>query len=227
MSGPIKASEVISYLNDNPDFFMQYPELAASLKVASKNGQLTSLVNHQVNVLQEKNRALNLRLHSLIENARDNQAMMDRLFDLLNALSLHADLAAYIEGYQQFIRAQFKSDVFQLLLSDEALQDIGGVRPMDAEIRTQFSAVTEHNKTISGRLSAEKCALLFGRTERAVASAIVLPLGDSAAHGLMAFGSHTEDTFHPELSSDILQKLAEILARKLDTQAQHVDQKAG
>jgi len=207
----IKASEVIAFLHENPDFFVKYQSLLIGLKVTSKKGDLTSLVNHQVTVLQEKNHQSKLKLKTLIKNAHNNEMLMDKLFQLLIKLSNIKDHDAYIEAYVNFIRKNFQSDYFKLLLSEHETIESDEIANCSTELTLAFENFVESNEPISGRLKKEKLQHIFP-THGEIKSAIILAVGDKAEFGIMVFASKDENTFHPNKSSDILQKLAEILA---------------
>ncbi|MCF6299598.1 MAG: DUF484 family protein [Proteobacteria bacterium] len=207
----IKASEVIAFLHENPSFFVKYQGLLTGLKVTSKKGDLTNLVNHQVTVLQEKNHQSKLKLKSLIKNAQNNEMLMDKLFQLLIRLSNIKDHDAYIEAYVDFIRKNFQSDYFKLLLSEHKKTENDEMTQCPTKLTLAFDNFTESNEPISGRLKKDKIQHIFPAYDE-IKSAIVLAVGDKAKFGIMVFASKDENTFHPDKSSDILQKLAEILA---------------
>jgi len=214
----IKGSDVINYLNSHPDFFLRYPDLLEGLKVSNERGELTSLVQHQVQVLQKKQNETNQKLHALISNARANEQLMDKLFLLLCELAVLPN-DAFLGRYLGFIKAHFPTDFFALCLSSD-------VRPEKApdqvlsydDMQSHFNGFQKDESPIAGRLRTEKLEAVFGQEHKAVKSAVVLPLGAKADFGVMVFGSCDEQKFHPDSSTDILQKLVSILSNYLASQ---------
>lgn len=80
----ITAEQVVSYLENNPDFFIEQDDLLAQLRIPHMRGSSISLVERQVAVLRERNLEMRNRLTQLMDVARDN----DRLFDKTRRLIL-------------------------------------------------------------------------------------------------------------------------------------------
>ena len=53
--------EVASFLRRHPDFLRDFPDLALALTLPRQQGPTTSLAGYQLEVLRDKNRALNRR----------------------------------------------------------------------------------------------------------------------------------------------------------------------
>src|SRR3546814_20775507 len=66
----IGASEVAAWLRRHPDFLATYPDLALTLAPPRQEGSATSLASYQLDVLRDKNRELNRRLHELFATAQ-------------------------------------------------------------------------------------------------------------------------------------------------------------
>jgi uncharacterized protein len=64
---------VIGFLKDNPGFLEAHPELLSSLSVPHQTGGKTvSLIERQIDLLREKNRALEFKLAALVRNAQES-----------------------------------------------------------------------------------------------------------------------------------------------------------
>jgi len=205
------AEKVSAYLKSHPEFFVNNPELLETLEVAAPKGQLANLTTHQLRVLQQKNKTLKAQMKQLIQNAQHNEALMDRLLNMLIELS-SLDRAHFLHGFIQYINNHFPSEYFQIMVAEDML-----TRDADApfvflttEAKKQFSMFQMSNEPLSGRLKKEKLQALFKDYEL-IKSAIVLPIGNQGQFGLMAFASQDEEKYHPNSSSDILQKLTQVL----------------
>lgn len=75
---------IVSYLQDNPDFFQRNPELLSSLRLADKNRGVVSLVERQQQQLRQKVHSLEEEITQLMTIAQHNE----RLFTLYSDLYL-------------------------------------------------------------------------------------------------------------------------------------------
>ena len=80
------AHEVATWLRRHPAFLQQFPDLAQSLVVPRESGATASLASYQLEILREKNRELNQRLHELFATAQDNERLAVRAHQLTLAL---------------------------------------------------------------------------------------------------------------------------------------------
>ena len=200
------------YLLKHPDYFAQHPELMAELEVATVQGELTNLTTHQLRTLQTENRQLKAQIAQLIKNAQQSESMMNRMFSLLTELSV-VNKTDFLPEFVAFVTANFPTDFFKLLVT-EGLIDLPEhqhIEGLSAAQMKQFAVFQAKPEPLSGRLKSEKIQSIF-TDSKDIKSAIVLPIGASACYGLMSFASDDEEKFHPNSSSDLLQKLAEILA---------------
>lgn len=199
------------YLLKHPDYFIQYPEVLAEIEVPSSADGLTDLTSHQLRTSQKNNRALKAQMSQLIQNAQQSESMMNRLFDLMLELSV-VKKAAFLPEFTQFVVKNFPTDYFKVLVSDGMLElpESAHVDSFSAMQKTEFTEFQTKSEPLSGRLKKEKISSIFQDSE-AIKSAIVLPIGPQAAFGLLAFASKDEEKFHPNSSSDLLQKLVQIL----------------
>ncbi len=199
------------YLLKNPGFFALFPELMSELEVVTPKGELTNLSTHQLRTLQTENKQLKAQITQLIKNAQQSESLMNRLFELLIELSVMKQ-DDFLPGFVKFVSTHFPSDYFKLLLVKGSVEvaDSAHVETITAAQVTQFSVFQAKQEPLSGRLKKEKLDSIFGEVE-VIKSAIVLPIGHQAEFGLMSFASKDEEKFHPNSSSDILQKLCQIL----------------
>ena len=201
-----------TYLLKHPDYFAQHPELMAELEVVSPQGELTNLTTHQLRTLQNENRQLKAQIAQLIKNAHQSESMMNRLFNLLTELSV-VKKSDFLPEFVTFVTENFPTDYFKLLVTEGLVElpEHDHVEGLSAAQMTQFAVFQAKPEPLSGRLKQEKVQSIFSGNED-IKSAIVIPIGTSAEYGMLAFASIDEQKFHPNSSSDLLQKLAQILA---------------
>jgi len=199
------------YLLKHPGFFAQHPELMAELEVVSHGGKLTDLTTHQLRTLQKTNRELKTQMSQLIKNAQQSESMMNRLFELMLEMSV-VNKDEFLPEFVGFVVKHFPADYFKVLVSD-GLLDLPENDHIDRYHTAQkqlFDDFKNKSEPLSGRLQKEKISSIFEFSDD-IKSAIVLPLGSNAVYGLLAFASKDEEKFHPNSSSDLLQKLTQIL----------------
>jgi len=230
----LKDNDVIHFLMQNTDFFIRHPEQLEALKVSNKNGSVASLVNHQVNVLKERNNQLKSKLSQLIKCAEENEKIMAQVFELSLQLCQISHVANVTKHFAQFVKHSFNPDLFRIILPFyDSLDSSPSVLCINDEnksvFKTIFSEFQSNNQPLCGRLKQEKLNFIFPKQASKVGSSVILPIGDNAQKGLLVFASFNENRFNPDMSTDILSKLGHILDRKLnqtfDTQSPQKAQK--
>ena len=66
----ISEKEVMSFLQQNPDFFDANPHVLADIKLQHVSGKAVSLIERQVAVLREQRKKLKRQLQDLVDIAR-------------------------------------------------------------------------------------------------------------------------------------------------------------
>jgi uncharacterized protein YigA (DUF484 family) len=209
----IEAS-VVDYLSRNLRFFEQHPDLLAQLRIPHASGSAVSLLEHQVRVLRERNQNLQDRLDELLEVARDN----DRLAERMHRLTLELMDATSVDGIlfclKDELRGSFDCDAVTVRLLGRGDPAQGWVELSMAE-RKLFSQVLKEPRPMCGRLPRDQLQFLFGDTATAIGSAALVPLADNGLIGLLAMGSYRTDRFHPGMGTVFLRQLGAGAGRAL------------
>jgi uncharacterized protein YigA (DUF484 family) len=74
--------EVISYLRLDPDFFQRHASLLSELNLPHESGAAVSLVERQVAILRERNMNMRRRMNELIEAAKENESLFEKIRSL-------------------------------------------------------------------------------------------------------------------------------------------------
>jgi uncharacterized protein YigA (DUF484 family) len=217
---PIDSTRVLDYLRDNPGFFEDNPELLSDIKLSHPSGKAVSLIERQVDVLRDQNAGLRERLTQLVQVARDNDRLNDRMHELLMAL-LNADsLNTLVDTLQEHLHAEFNADAVALFLAglDENRVRESGARALTVDDRTKTLLKTplESGKPLCGRLQDDQLQFLFGERADGLESAAVIPLGEQCAQGLVAIGSREAERFFPGMGTVFLGHLGELIGRLLN-----------
>ncbi|MEK7191649.1 MAG: DUF484 family protein, partial [Pseudomonadota bacterium] len=108
---------VARYLEEHPDYFQRHPELLARITLNHQvGGRAVSLIERQVQVLRDQSRNLQRQLRELLGNARDNDALTDRLHRLALAMVDGRTLDDALDAAGDILRQEFQFDGARLLL---------------------------------------------------------------------------------------------------------------
>jgi uncharacterized protein YigA (DUF484 family) len=206
----LDAMEVASYLRRHPDFLTEFPDLALALVLPREQGQAASLASYQLDVLRDKNRELNRRLHELIEIAHENQLLMVRVHTLTLALMRAGSLPETLSALVAALTEDFNTDLVRVVLF-RADPDLPAaewllVEPEGAAALPAFAEFLKRAEPLCGRLQQDKLDALFGSRVGDVASAVLLPV---EGVGMLAVGSPDANRFHPGMGTVFLKLIAE------------------
>ena len=217
------ASQVHDYLTNHAEFFNEYPELLADLQLSHASGKAVSLIERQVQVLREQNHDLKQRLMELVDVARDNDRLNERLHNLTLELIGAGSLPELVESLEHQLRNEFMADAIILHLPDldESRQRETGAQPLviDDKLRELLPTPLTENKPQCGRLKQAQAEFLFGEQAAAIESSAVIPLGENACGGLLTIGSREVNRFNPCMGTVFLMHLGELLVRLLDSRS--------
>jgi uncharacterized protein len=220
----INDGSVTQYLETYPDFFERNGALLAKLRLPHlrDSGATVSLVERQVEVLRDRNQALERRLSELVDVARANDALADRIHRLSQRLIRTRTLLETINAVETSLREDFDArDSVLLLFMEQARElDPGTGRflktaePADAVIKT-FESLLQSGKPRCGQIRDAQRDFLFGKDSIEIGSVALAPLGTKGAIGLLAIGASDTDRFHPAMSTEFLTRIGELVANAL------------
>ncbi len=218
---------VADYLLANPDFFERHGNLLARLKLPHhRSSAAISLHERQLQVLREKHAALEGKLRELIENARANQAVVDRVHRLTLRLLGSRDTRAVLSAIDASLREDFAASSWVLVVTDPSLQELANVDcpqlrvvARDAPELRVFANFFESGRPRSGHIRENQRDYLFGAGGEKVGSTVLLPLGDRASLGLLAIASQDTERYKPTMSTDFLTRIGELLTGAIAARA--------
>jgi len=211
----LSGDSIVDYLLSHPEFFEAHPELLTKLKVPHPSGTAVSLIERQVEVLRGQNRQLERKLVDLIEVARANDTLIERIHRLAIALLEGANLPDRLYALQEELRERFGADEVSLFLlhADAKKADAGPARwltPDDPGL-DQFRDIMKSGKSHVGRLRPPQLEFLFGEQAEHIASSALVTLGDKGSLGLLAVGSRDAERFSPTLGTAFLTRISELV----------------
>ena len=208
---------VADYLLAHPDFFERHADLLATLRIQHTSGSAVSLVERQLGLLRGKGEQLRTQLQQLIDVARENEILHDRLHRLTLALLDARDLDALQDTLRRELQAHFQADAVALRqASAEELQ-----RPQDpgqsgARLLRELVAT---GRPRCGPLGEAEMAYFFGADATGSRSVALIPLFGPQLTGALAIGSNDPERFHPGKATDFLTRLGEVVAKTVQVLA--------
>lgn len=205
-----------NFLQENPRFLLDNPEILARLQLPHESGEAVSLIERQVVQLRDQNEKLSRQLNQLVKVASDNETLMGRLHDMTLELTAIEGLPAFFDRLAELLLDEFNADILNISLLGREVQ-AGKRTPLytididDPEFK-QFQAQLDKGQTSCGRLSRSKLEFLFRQRAQWVQSTALVPLG---GHGLMAIGSSDPARFYPGMGTLFLDLLARVVADRL------------
>ncbi|MDX1250899.1 MAG: DUF484 family protein [Gammaproteobacteria bacterium] len=222
-------ASVAHYLRAHPDFFSAHPEVLTDMVVPHPSGAAISLIERQVAALREQNRKLKRQLQELVQIARDNDRLGERMQRLTLALMECTSLEEVFIALHDGLRNDFHADAVVLRLMVKPGQPIGPgqIEALPDALFTDpddpawgaFRGVLKGAKPLCGVLNAVQLHHLFGDEAATISSAVLIPLTTPATSaslmpsiGLLAIGSHDAERFHAGMGTHFLDQMSELIS---------------
>lgn len=201
----LTAHVVFDYLEDHPEFFQQYPQLLARLRLPHQQRGSVSLIERQLELQREKIQALEDDITRLMSVARQNEQIFLAFNQLQAQLYQASSLQAAQDSLQQFTAAMPNVQECRLIrFSDEQ---------SSSPFQLLLSRRLNQQGIYLGRLNKEEQQGLFPAQIHSVA--LVLISNQQQPLALLAFGSEQDDHFQPSMDKLFISHLANILAQLL------------
>ncbi|MEL0035397.1 MAG: DUF484 family protein [Gammaproteobacteria bacterium] len=207
---PIDEAQIVrDFLEHNPNWIASEPELLKKLEIHEQNGGVISLADRQLQQLRDENKLLKQDLNDFVANARDNEALLHKIFKLCIALLYQPDVQGLAEHLQEACAELFAIEHVRLMFfggefSDDFLVDAEAAKAALGDYLPQ-------DKIITGRLRSAGRDFLFADADD-VASVALVPMSGNETFGLLALGSPDEQHFAPENGDLFLSLFARTLS---------------
>jgi uncharacterized protein YigA (DUF484 family) len=200
------AEDVAQYLKDHPEFFEAHAVMLAEVNIPHPHGGRTiSLSERQILTLRDKNRLLEKKLHELIEIAKENDALQNKLHSFVLALLAGHDLMNLPQAVSQSLK-----DIFAI---PHAAMHVWKGLPPSAEVLDFADGLAQ---PVCTHEAVHETASWFGEAGPALHSFAYIPLrdGDNSI-GLLVLASEDAQRFYPEMGTVFLQRIAEAVSAAL------------
>ena len=214
---------VAEYLQTFPDFFERNSPLLTKLRLPHLRdvGATVSLVERQVEVLRERNQSLERKLKELVDVARANDALADRIHRLSQRLIRTHTLLETVNAVETSLREDFDAMHSVLVLFLEQARDLEGAGrflrngdPASPDIKS-FESLLQSGKPRCGQVRDAQRDYLFGKDSVEIGSVALTPLGPKGELGILAIGASDAERFHPGMSTEFLSRIGELVTYAL------------
>ena len=196
----MNSEEVANYLKENPDFFENHQEILADIETAAEQQPFHQ---RQLEVLRQRHSAEQARYQTVVDSARNNQALEQTLHgfarQLLKVQKRNAGTAAEI------VQREFDLDQTRIFLSAKEQNDC------DLDLELLVKRVAHGSSICDDRVSSDLLLQLFGPSHT-VKSCAFVPMGqNTSSNGVMILGANEEDRFQPGMGAIYLDRIGELV----------------
>jgi uncharacterized protein YigA (DUF484 family) len=219
-SNSVDETDVVDYLQRNPDFFERNAPLLTKIRLPHDRGPATvSLVERQVQVLRDKNQLLDSKVREFMEVARNNDALTFKIHRLATRLIRARGILQIIGALEDALREDFGASEWLLVLTRKDVPQLARLENRHLRLASRdtaelkaFDTFFESSRPRCGQIRDSQRDYLFGAGTIEIGSAALIPLGLDASFGLLAIGSHDAERFHPTMSTDYLVNIGELVS---------------
>ena len=205
------AAEVADYLSAHPQFFDEHATLLAGLHLPHPTGPAVSLWERQNAALRDEAERWRARFEELIVHARQNEALIGRIQQLVLAVLTTTPATALLDLLAVRLAEEFRAERVTTLVFAGAVEgDVSAFVGRDSPRREPFADLLSRRTTLCGRLNQAQRQALFG-AERFEGSHVVLPLLGRDWDGLLVVSSADPARFEASMGTEILSFLCEVL----------------
>ena len=214
----VTAEQVSAYLQAHADFFQHHEALLDDLFIPHPHtGVAVSLLERLVDRQRTSQAQLNRQLSALLTAARDSERVVGSLHHLSMELMSCDNLDDVVATCRDIMCSEFDADNVVMRLighGDSHGNSLYFIDPDDNALR-MMSGLFQKRQPVCGRLRPKQQVFLFGENSESVKSAVLIPLYEARAIGVLALGSRNEDRFHPGMGTHFLKQLGELVSRAL------------
>lgn len=201
---------VSDYLLRNPSFFERRTDILAAIQVPHLIDGATSLIEYQVRILRKQLETDRNRLAHLIARAREYETLASRL----HALALQLIPAKNPEHLYDILKDALLREFHAEAVSIRLFAIAPSAEDPDPLIAA-FRDFLDREHAVCGPVNGEKATLLFGEEAVGIQAAALIPIYTETQSGALAIGSSDPERFHPDMGTDFIDRLGEIVSHTL------------
>lgn len=205
------AGDVVAYLQEHQDFFLNHPQLLAELDIPHTEGDgVVSLIEKQVSVLRERHRKEQQQLYSLVQTARENERVAERLHRIAVEVVAFTDIDDALDTVAQMVKDLFNVEYVSFRVSIPIGDRSEHVDPRKPEFADLYHRVNRGRSVCDDQIADAIRCFLFGE-DAEVSSAVFIPLGGNRPCGILALGSPSAERFTVDQGTFYLDRLGELI----------------
>ena len=216
----ITREHVARYLRTHSDFFMHHGELIETLAIPHETGEAISLVERQVELLRNKNKELDHKLHQLITVAKDNEKVSRRLHAITLGLVSIRGFDETLAGICDLLHADFPGTKVNLrlfeVLPETTVKDCSEIEKSLQKSKLIQDLFSSRRRGVAF-LTKRQIDNVFDNesAKKPIRSAAAVALKKKHQLGILFLGSTDANRFQSGMGTLFLGNLGEIVGAKL------------
>lgn len=204
---------VRDYLTDHPNFFEENPDTLEAINVSHDSGKAISLVERQITIMRDKNKAISAQVEQLIGTAKNNDQLLAKTNHLVLNLIKAEDLNSLIKTLDASLKNDFNTEFYSLTLIDKGVftSKTSANLISEEDAKSKISSLLSAQKAVSGVLREEQINLLFKQPTSSIASVIAIPLNSPEPLGILALGSSDADFYSHDIGTVFIDYIGALL----------------
>jgi uncharacterized protein YigA (DUF484 family) len=211
--------QVVEYLREHPDFFVEQEDLLADLSLPHESGKAISLLERQVTILRHRGIDARQKLSNLLENARDNDQLFDTTRNLVLALLRANSVTEISEVTQDQLSHHANIDACEVIVIEHPELNVSNAirtAPL-SKLQQDFSDVFRLKRTHCGALTTDQTDYLFPTDNHSIRSTAICPaVNNSEILALLVVGNKSEEYFNVDLDTLFLDFIGRVVGAVLD-----------
>lgn len=210
---------IVSYLQDNPDFFQRNGELLTSLRLADSNRGVVSLVERQQQQLRAKVHGLEEEITQLMNTAQHNENLFHLYSDLYLCLIDNQSLTDILDNLQKTVTELLSLANCKLWLSKGT--NIEHTCIVNNDCQDILEARLADEPFYFGRLKLNEQLALFNHdaqdgpfANKDIGSVVLIRLSHlDEAYGFLAIMSNDAEHFDPNMDTLLLGQFRKLVGK--------------
>jgi len=214
----LSSGQIIQYLNEHPEFIRDHLDQLSEIDIPHNSGVATSLIERQVSVLRTENTRLKNNLTQLIDIARNNEDLSQRIHKLFIEIINAEEIDDLMATIQEQMQAFFNTDLvlFRYFSIPELRPHISDdlVFTLKNRQASQLKKWLTQREPACGELKDDVFSALFAQ-EKNIKSMAVIPLYGEKEFGALLLGSTDASRFSEQKGTVFLAQLGELVSSRL------------
>ena len=205
----MNSQDVAAYLQEHPEFFEEYAEMMADIKIPHPHGGRTIPISErQILTLREKSKQLEGKLREIIQFGEENDVLSEKMHQISLALLRARDAACAMQTATQHLREAFGVPHVILRVWRGTSADLPEIAPVSEAARNFAAALTA--PTCCAEPAADTVSL-FGDAAPLLSSYAYIPLRDAETFGLLVLASEEPRRYYPGMGTLYLSRLGDLI----------------